>query len=469
MRALFVSLYADTPHFETELELIADLLDRGDDVTVLRCTGQLASCLKNPAHKRYVCRECVSKIDAGLRTLPRVRTEQMRDVAVDPRLPQHFASADELRSYSLDGAELGRGVYATVCGHAFKDPKFDTRRWAATIRTELEATYMAFANTRDAITKHRIDRVYIFNGRFATTHGVICAAQQAGIAYSTHERGGMPDRYLLRDRALPHDLALNTAEIEAVWADAPADKETIARRWFLERRNGVERAWPSFTKAQTVGLLPAGFDAKKHNIAVFNSTMEEYASFTQWRSPIYEDEVIGVARIARDLSSRPNTQLYLRVHPHLKGIPRDDNYQLRGYAELERTTPNLTVIWPESPVHTYELLDRASVALTFGSTVGAEACFWGTPSVLAGHALYEKLDCAHTPRDHDAVMALLTTVPTAKPQIGAMKYGYWETARGLPYRRFRPTGLFTGNWLDGPCKASLPVRLQAAVLSRLGR
>lgn len=471
MTALFVSLYADTPHFETELELIAELLDRGEDVVVLRCTGQLAACLKNPAHKRHVCQVCVSKIDAGLRTLarPQLRVETMREIAPDPRLPHTFASAEELKTYALDGAELGRGVYSTVCGHAHKDPRFDTQRWAATIRRELEATYTAYIATRDAIAKYRADRVYVFNGRFATTHAVIVAAERAGVAFSTHERGGMPERYLLRDRALPHDLALNTAEIEAVWAAAPVDKEDIARRWFVERRNGVERAWPSFTKAQTFGLLPPAFDARKHNIAVFNSTMEEYASIPQWKSPLYDDEVIGLRRITSDLARRPGTHVYLRVHPHLRGIAREDNYQLRAYAELERRVPNLSVIWPESPIHTYELVERCTIALTFGSTVGAEACFWGTPSVLAGHALYEKLDCAYTPRDHDGVMKLLTTTPDAKPQLGALRYGYWETVRGTPFRRFRPTGLYSGDWIDGPCKASLPLRLQSAVLTRLGR
>src|SRR5262245_38267639 len=123
MKALFVSVYSDTPHFETELELIGELLEDGHEVTVLRCTGQLGTCLKNPSHKDHICRMCVSKVDAGLSTMaqPRLRVEEMRRVAPDPRLPQHFASAHELMVYALDGAELGRGVFSTMCGRANKD------------------------------------------------------------------------------------------------------------------------------------------------------------------------------------------------------------------------------------------------------------------------------------------------------------------------------------------------------------
>src|SRR5215813_12394491 len=66
MKALFVSLYAATPHLETELELISDLLDERSEVFVLRCTGQLAACVHNPEHKQGWCKLCVSKVDAGL-------------------------------------------------------------------------------------------------------------------------------------------------------------------------------------------------------------------------------------------------------------------------------------------------------------------------------------------------------------------------------------------------------------------
>ena len=470
MKALFVSLYSDTPHFETELELMSDLLEQGHEVVVMRCTGQLGTCLKNPDHRAGWCKLCVSKIDTGLATIasPRLRSEVMATGVPDPRLPHAFDSADELKLYTLDGANLGRGVYSTMCGRALKNTQLDTRKHAATIRMELEAAYTVYAATREAISRHRPDRVYIFNGRFATCHAVIEACAQEGVPFATHERGGSPDRYLVRNDALPHDLALNCAEIEATWAAGGPDKEAIAARWFEDRRGGVERSWESFTKAQTVGKLPDGFDPAKHNIAVFNSTMEEYASIKGWESPLYRDEVTGLAQIVDALAAQ-DVHIYLRVHPHLKNIPREDNYQLRAYAELERRAKHLTIIWPESPVHTYELLDRCRVALTFGSTVGVEACFWGRPSVLAGHALYEQLGCAHVPTSHDEVVRLLADPPPPRDRLGALKYGYWETVRGTPFTRFRPIGLYGGEWLGRPSQPSLVARVQSALLTRLGR
>src|SRR5262249_30620048 len=116
MKALFFSVYPDTPHFETELELISDLVDTGAKVHVLRCTGQLATCLTNPAHKSWQCRTCVSKIDAGLHAIGRgrVHVEELppASAAGGSELPHEFASVDELKGYEYDGANLGRGVYS---------------------------------------------------------------------------------------------------------------------------------------------------------------------------------------------------------------------------------------------------------------------------------------------------------------------------------------------------------------------
>jgi hypothetical protein len=464
MKVLFLSLYADTPHFETELELISDLLEQGHEVHVLRCRGELAACIKNPDHRPGWCKVCVSKIDDGLRSLA-VRVEELGPApAVD--LPD-FDDAEQLKQYCFQDANIGRGVYSTVCSRINKDTKFDTRKYAADIRRELQSAHHVFTATRALLSRLRPDAVYLFNGRFATSYAAVEACRQSGVDFFTHERGGTPDRYLLRKNALPHDIQINHQEILASWGEGGDDKVAAAERWYRARRDGQEKSWESFTKAQTVGRLPDGFDPGKRNIAIFNSTMEEYASIKGWEPTLYPDEVQGLVQIVRALGSRPDVKVWLRVHPNLKNIARGDNYQLREYGLLE--AGNLTIIWPESPVHTYALLDACQVTLTFGSTVGAEACFWKKPSVLAGRALYEQLGCCHRPQSHEELMALLLGDPPCQPPLGALQYGYWETVRGTPYRKFEPTGLYSGRFKGRECRPSLAARLQSALLTTLGR
>jgi hypothetical protein len=470
MKLLFVCIYADTPHFETELELMADLLAKGHEVHVLRCTSQLAACTKNPLHLPSRCMICVSKIDAGLAAIasPRLTVETMPSSPIEPRLPAGFDDVDQLKQYTIDGANLGRGVYSSLGSRLDKNTRFDTRRYTSDVRRELESAWAMFVATRRTLERERPAAVYLFNGRFSTSYAVIEACRLGGVDYYTHERGGTAERYMVRKNALPHDLAAHRRDLADVWGDGGAAKVERGRSWFVGRRNGSEESWLSFTKAQSAGQLPDRFDAGQHNIAIFNSTMEEYAAIAGWESRLYRDEALGLTQIVESLAGDPGLHIYLRVHPNLKNIPRDDNYQLSIYAALERTAPQLTIIWPESPIHTYALLDACDVTLTFGSTMGAEACFWGKPSVLGGRAIYEPLDVSYQPESHDELVALLRGTPAAKPDSGAIRYGYWEAVRGTLHQRYRPTSLFGGEFQGRPNRPGLGAQLASSLLWRLG-
>ena len=471
MKCVVVSLYAATPHLETDLEIIADLLAAGHSVHVLRCSGQLVSCLQNPRHRQSECMRCISKVDRGFARLasPRLTVEAIDPDPIDPRLPAVIENVDALKRYSLDGINLGRAASSSVCASTNKDAGVDTVRHAAEVRRQLEAAHQVYTATRKVLVRERADRVYVFNGRFATVYPVVLAARALGVEFYTHDRGASADHYLLRRDRLPHDLDVSHDEMVALWGDGGAEKSREAAEWYQRRRNGSEDAWLSFTKDQEAGLLPDGFDNAQHNIVIFNSTMEEYSSIEGRPDLVYEDEVKGLRQIAETLAERADVQVYLRIHPHLKGIPREDHYQLREYAKLDGRIPNLTIIWPESVIHTYALMERCHTVLTFGSTLGAESAFWGKPSVLAGRAFYERVGCCYRPMTHDEVIALLTYKNLAPLESqGALMNGYWEGHRGTLYRHFAATGLFTGVFEGQKVDASLSAKLTAAALGRIG-
>ena len=472
MKAVFAIFYAETPHLETELELIVDLLAQGHEVHVLRCTGQLVSCMGNPKHRESGCLRCISKIDRALEGIasPRLTVEVIAPAQHDPRLPTQFGDINALKRYELDGINLGRAASSSVCASINKDAGVDTVRHATEVRLQLEAAFESFSAVHAVLSRVKPDRVYVFNGRFATVYPVVLAARALGIDYFTHDRGATAAHYLLRRNHLPHDLDISHEEMIALWEAAGPDRAEQAAAWYQRRRDGSEEAWLSFTKSQEVGLLPPGFDSMLHNVVVFNSTMEEYSSIAGRPDLVYEDEVEGFRQIAESLGARPDVHLYLRIHPHLKGIPRNDHYQLRAYAAVAEQVPNLTVIWPESVIHTYALMERCNTVLTFGSTMGAESAFWGKPSVLAGRGFYEGVGCCYVPTTHAEVVELLCRPDlTPRPGDGALVYGYWEANRGARYRHFSPTGLFTGRFEGETLDASVAVRVRAALLARLGR
>ena len=140
-------------------------------------------------------------------------------------------------------------------------------------------------------------------------------------------------------------------------------------------------------------------------------------------------------------SASPETKIYLRIHPNLKDV---DNQSKREMLNLQ--SPNLTVIPPEATVDTYEMVRRSDSVATFGSSVGIEAVYWGTPSILLGPSFYNGLGGVRVPDNHKAALALLTQKLEATDRTAALIYGYWQQTHGIPYRYFEPTGLFEGKF-----------------------
>ena len=145
-------------------------------------------------------------------------------------------------------------------------------------------------------------------------------------------------------------------------------------------------------------------------------------------------------RLFNSFDGDSSFHFYLRVHPNLMDY---ENTQIREIRKLERYG-NLTIIMPESKIHTYSLLDSCHSIITFGSTVGVEACYWGKPSILAARAIYEDLNCCYIPRDHADLIRLLKADIRAKSDEGCYKYGYWELMRGETFKFFQPIGYFDG-------------------------
>jgi hypothetical protein len=96
----------------------------------------------------------------------------------------------------------------------------------------------------------------------------------------------------------------------------------------------------------------------------------------------------------------------------------------------------LSVIPPEAPADTYTLLRNADKVLTFGSTVGIEAVFWGKPSILAGPSFYRNLGGTYNPSSHEELLSLLREDLEPKDRLPAIRYGYYMNSYGIPFRHY---------------------------------
>ena len=455
MKALFYSSYHATPHMETELEIAARLIEEGHEVYFLRCTGELSTCYANPKHLSLDCKLCVSKVSNAYARLdlPPGRILTFPKVAVpDPEIDFAKMDVDALKRLTYKGFDIGMGISSSLISYT-RDHRPDLSRHADYLRRGYKASVFAYEAAVRILETLSPDCVYLFNGRFLEVRPFMRVCEKMGIRYFTHERGGVLQRYMLRERSIPHSLSVATAEIRDLWGEGGSEKETIGRKFFEDRRKRVIQGWHTFTNGQVEQKLPAGFTKERENVVIFNSSMDEYEGIAGFTNPVYKDDNDGLERILAHFKEDHSRHFYLRIHPNLRGL---DNAQLREIKRIAAVYDNLTVIAAEEDVDTYALMDAADKVLTFGSTMGAESVFWNKPVILVGRAFYEELDCLYRPGSHSEVVKQLEA-PDLRPynQTEILKYGYWSLLFGEPYKRYRSVSVVKGTFDGRPIHPAL--------------
>lgn len=448
MRIAIISPYATVaPHWETELEIAEQHLRRGDEVVFVVCTGELPNCDFNPGHVSGECQACLGRRQDGLRLL--CRPVQIRKLVCAPdsvssreiQLPNRTVDLAELRRLKLDEFDIGQAVVSSLISLCRDPAPALAEHWEL-----LERLWMSSATTFQAVRRFLksspFDRIYLFNGRFAAMRAVLRAAQTAGVECLVHERGCDLKHYELYRNHLPHEIGPVEARIRTAWSEGdPAQREAIASMWFQSRRERVESTWHSFTKHQEMGKLPRGFDPHRHNLAVFCSSDDEFAAIGDcWTNLRFPDQAQTLRQLCQSLQPNPEFQVYLRVHPNLANAPR----AAEKFENLR--LPNLTVIAATDPVDSYALLESSTTIVTFGSTIGIEALYWGRPSILLGPCFYQGLGGTWQPDNPEELLALATRQLPLPDRGPANLYGYWQQTHGIPFEFVEPEGLFAARF-----------------------
>lgn len=438
MRFVHFLFYPFTPHLETDLELIQREIDAGHEVEIFKCRGQLDYCLFNPFHGRSGCAECVLKTETGLKQVNgRFKTRVLRRRRLT-RSPV-IGDQSQFRNLSHDGVNIGIGALSDLIGRF--GYQFSTQGIESLIARILKSEMLLVANLAD-FDGYRDVRFVVFNGRFSTFRTIVEYCKARGIEYVSHERAGSVERFTYREGAIPHEIAPAHHEMVRLW-DQTVNAEVLASAWYEGRRNRVVQNWVVFTQDQQDGMLPDGFDYGKRNVAIFNSTIEEYETIDCWKNDLFSDEVIALRQLMDLFQSWTDFHFYIRLHPNLKNfLTGPQMKKIMSFA----CPSNFTIIAPEASVHSYALIDACEKVLTFGSTIGIEAVFWGKPSILLGKAYYQDLNATYNPLTRGAVVELVAGRLEAKDRLGALIYGNWEVARGSEFVHFQPMGLFGGTF-----------------------
>jgi hypothetical protein len=438
-----------TPHFETDLELLENHLSSGHDVLVVECGGKLPCCMRNAGHRFVECLYCQNRTANGLKKLRRDPRHiklmegkfETENWAEKVEFSGKISEFCELKYKDFD---IGYAV-ATYWVDRSRNPDFNFLGDPGEIRRWLDMSAKCYDWFCDLFEKEKPDRVYAMNGRHLQYRAFLNAARKHQINCKMHERGGDKDRYMLFDNDLPHNRAFwNRILLDYSRQFPDPALEGIGCDFFEKKRKGVELNYKSFVDSQIRNLVPENLhQVKGKKIAVFLSSEFEFAAVSpEWLEKPYADQNAGIVQITREmLAIDPEAHFFIRVHPNMSGH-RNENLDFL----LNSRFPNATVISPESKISSYSLMDSCDLVLTFGSTMGIEACYWGKPSILAGKSYYQVLGAAYQGLTHQEVLGFLIRPCEVKPRSLAVIYGAAMSTFGEKFKYVEMETPFKGTF-----------------------
>ena len=82
-KIIIQSTYYPTPHLETELEIIEQLLSQGNTIYWLMCKGDFMACFENPNHYHSVCKLCHSRVINSYQFLKKINPNSDRIIKIN--------------------------------------------------------------------------------------------------------------------------------------------------------------------------------------------------------------------------------------------------------------------------------------------------------------------------------------------------------------------------------------------------
>ncbi len=447
-----------------ELELLEKHLSDGAEVKIVRCSGSCYGCDLNLTRSKLLCFNCKLQSKRGINAMSvKVPTVDYTDYLseIDYKEIQKMGENAELsqldlRKLMFEGFDIGEAVVSILVSRS-RNPDVDPRKFKEVSQNLLKAGVAAYISADKILQEYKPDLVYFFNGRGSQQRAFRRACIKNTVDFTIVEEGCDIKRYALFKNSTPHDIEYREKQIRKLWHEG--DREELLERahsFYKKRASGFEGygVLKNFTQHQTEGELPKSWRKSNRNIVIFCSSDDEFSAIgEEWKNEIYESQLDGLIKLSASAGSFTNDQkVYLRMHPNLSGLIN----KFRAKC-LELGHQKFEVILPESNISSYTLLSEADSVITFGSTIGMEATYWGKPSILLGKCFYQNLNSCYVPDNHIEAVEMMLSDLEVKDRLGALMYASYLVSFGERYEMSEfgvdPTDVYfrgvhlRGNWI----------------------
>tara|TARA_Y100000780_G_scaffold232485_1_gene264524 strand:+ start:47460 stop:48980 length:1521 start_codon:yes stop_codon:yes gene_type:complete len=454
-KVLFVNIMSSfTPHFETELELMEERSQQAAEIHFVRCKSKIPCCFANPKHLKAYCDYCVHRSSRVNDFFPRAIEKDVdqfwkqEDKVFFNSLRTQFSSLKELYDYKIKYCDIDFDIGQAVCCSLVsicRDSSESLLKEQNLIDSLFLTAFYQLVSLSRLIESEQYDEVIIFNGRFASVRGVLRYCQSKNIDIYCHERGGDFYRYAIVKQDTIHSLATHKNKLESLKKSFTKKSELykMGEDFFENQRKGKVYSWKSYITEQEHGKLPDSFQESLRKVSIFISSEDEFFALDDFKVYFFEDQVEAIRYMVSKLKDvlGKSISLFIRMHPNLAGI---DNHFIRSIKALEQE--GLNVIDADSNVSSYALVDQSDLIITFGSTVGVEACYVGKPVILMGTTWYEDLDICSIPKSPEDLIEKIKNENETRDKSDAILYGAYISSFGEKFKYFQAEGLFKGRF-----------------------
>ena len=345
-----------------------------------------------------------------------------------PRDPDTHRAAIRQLTYRASG--MGRSILQVHPDD--QTPIRDDYEWpAAYLQQAMHSYAWAYDQARELISDRGLTTVVVYNGRFTHDRAVAAAAEAEGAQTLYYDTGGYEtdfDLTVATTHDWPHLQGRMTAMYDRWSIEGVDDRDAIGSKWFTNRQRHADANNAIFVEHQEQGHL-SELPQADQLVAFFSSSGDEIAELELDWSDYLGSQENALRLLADACRARAGTALVVRTHPHMGLKPTDDLE--RWNAAVGEAAPDAHYD-PFSKVDSYELMRRADIVFTYGSTSGVEAGFMGRPVVVMGPSAYDELGCAHRISSSQEIVSALDQPPETK-STAALPYGLMMQRRGFNF------------------------------------
>lgn len=397
------------------IDYAIDFIQKGDTVFVIQCDGSIGVCPWNSNMNSLCCKYCHAvSVKSFKKLCPKgyeyvsmgsLITEEDRKKSRD--FTMDFNSIAEMKSILYNNVEVGFGAFSSYATASRNVMPNITQEFKNYIFYMIRMEICVYEAVNRYVNNNKIELIIFHNGRFAMYRPFLGVAKNNHISYIATEhytRNGVKYKNdFIND--VPHSVKGNIDKAVALWNSIDEETRLEKGRGFYEkRRHGIAAGDKVYIKKQVADKLPDDWNDELENIAIFNSSEDEFCAISKEMDDmqLFPNQYVALHSIFEHYKDDKKKHFYLRIHPNLIDVP-----YISHMALYDLEYDNVTILPPDSPISSYALMDKADKIIVFNSTMGLESAYWGKPVIALTKFYASELNLAYYSETTDGLWVLI--------------------------------------------------------------